>query len=351
MSDLSLRSLSSVLLLASLQYSAADAQERVATPSLQELTVQESPATSQEAEDEDKQGWMDSSHLFVTRQSDSMVRWLDGFFGTPRSDLESAQSFLRLKLDHEWDEEEDNDLGFRVRGKVVLPRISERVGLIFSDENGDASGQNDAIDQALSDSNPKNDVALQYTSFDEERSRLDFKLGFRSSLKLKLAARYRYEQPLPKQVLGRFVEELYFRDGEGFGTFTTIEFDRPLSGEKFVRWSSRFDWGEKTRGVEWTSFVSLSRKINDRSAIAYFVNFEGDTRPNELTRGYGLGATYRRNFLRKWLFFELEPAYVWRRNMLDPPEGVIYDDPVFSDRDGVARFTARLEILFGEDQL
>ncbi len=351
MSDLSLRCLSSVFLLASLQYSAADAQERVATPSLEDLTVQESPETSQEAEDEDKQGWMDSSHLFVTRQSDSMVRWLDGFFGTPRSDLESAQSFLRLKLDHEWDEEEDNDLGFRVRGKVVLPRISERVGLIFSDENGDASGQNDAIDQALSDSNPKNDVALQYTSFDEERSRLDFKLGFRSSLKLKLAARYRYEQPLPKQVLGRFVEELYFRDGEGFGTFTTIEFDRPLAGDKFVRWSSRFDWGEKTRGVEWTSFVSLSRKINDRSAIAYFVNFEGDTRPNELTRGYGLGATYRRNFLRKWLFFELEPAYVWRRNMLDPPEGVIYDDPVFSDRDGVARFTARLEILFGEDQL
>lgn len=306
-------------------------------------------ADSKETKKEsNKSGWMDSSHLFVTRQSDNLVQWFDGFFGIPRSDLESAQSFLRLRMDNEWDEEDGNSVGFRVRGKVRLPRVSERIGLIFSDERGDETGGGDSI-EALSEGGPSNDVALQYTGIDEDRSRLDFKLGFRSGLRVKLAARYRYELPLPKEMLARFSEELYFRDGEGFGTFTRLDFDKALDNEKLLRWSNRFEWGEETRGVEWGSTLSMARRINDKSALSYFMNVEGDTRPNELNRSYGMGVTYRRNFLRRWLFYELEPAYVWRRNFVEPELGM--GDPYFEERNGVARFTARLEILFGTDQL
>ncbi|MFK8020158.1 MAG: hypothetical protein AB8B86_10345 [Pseudomonadales bacterium] len=307
------------------------------------------PSSDSEAGDRNKAGWMDSSHRFVSKKSDGLVRWFDGFFGVPRSDLESAQSFLRVRMDNEWDEEDGNSVGFRVRGKVNLPRVSERIGLIFSDERGDETGAGGSVEQALSDNNPRNDVALQYTGIDKERSRLDFKLGFRSGLRVKLAARYRYELPLQNDTLARFSEELYFRDGDGFGTFTRFDLDKTLEQKKLLRWANRFEWGEKTRGVEWGSTLSLARRINDKSALSYFVNVEGDTRPNELNRSYGLGVTYRRNFLRRWLFFELEPAYVWRRNLEDPMPGVI--EPYFADREGVARFTARIEVLFGEDQL
>lgn len=293
--------------------------------------------------------WIDNSHLYVTEQSDNLVRWFDGFFGTPGEDLEIAASFLRVRFDHEWDEETDGHFGVRLRGKVNLPQIDKRLGLIFSDESGDTDGQGDTIEQALSDNNPKNDVALQYTSIDSKRSRLDFKLGFRSGLKVKLAARYRYKQELPFDVLGQFTEELYFRDGEGFGTFTRFDFNRSLEGEKLLRWSNRFNWGQETRGVEWGSTLSLARRINNVSGVSYFINIEGDTRPNYTNKGYGLGATYRRNFMRRWLFFEVEPAYVWRRNIQDPMPGVV--EPFYEDRDGVAQLTLRLEILFGKDQL
>ena len=292
--------------------------------------------------------WMDSSHHFLTKRSDKLVRWLDGFFGTPRSDLESAQSFLRLRLEHEWDQEDANSVGVRLRGKVLLPRINKRIGLIFSDERGDETGNGANVEQALSDNNPKNDIALQYTSIDKDRSRLDFKLGLRSSFKVKAAARYRYELPIMDNALLRFSEEFYYRGDDGFGSFSRFDVDKTVGNSSLFRWSNRFDYGQETRGVEWGSTISLARRINDESALSYFINVEGETNPGYVNKGYGLGVTYRKNFFRKWLFFELEPAYVWRRRLVESPNnGELY----YKSREDVARFTARLEILFGEDQL
>ena len=112
------------------QYESEERVERSSSDSV-------APESASEAADDTKAGWMDSSHRFVSKKSDGIVRWFDGFFGTPRTDLESAQSFLRVRMDNEWDEEDGNSVGFRVRGKVHLPRVSERIGLIFSDERGD----------------------------------------------------------------------------------------------------------------------------------------------------------------------------------------------------------------------
>ena len=41
---------------------------------------------------------------------------------------------------------------------------------------------------------------------------------------------------------------------------------------------------------------------------------------------------YRRTFFRPWLFYELEPAYAWKREEIE------------DNREGVAIFTARIEV-------
>lgn len=282
----------------------------------------------------DKKHWMDSSHQFVTTKSDQLASWLDGFFGVARTDLESPQSFLRLRLENKWDEIDGNSVKVRLRGKVKLPRISERVGLIFSDQEGDRNTSTSNIDQVLLDENSKNDIALQYTGFEKLRSRLDFKIGLRSNLRIKTAARYRQEIPFTDTLLGRFSEEVYFRDGEGFGTYTQFDLDKRLSGDRLLRWSGNGKFGQKTQGLEWASYLSLTKKLNEKEAISYFIGTEGETRPVYLTRGYGLGATYRRNIFRKWLFFEIEPAYRWSRQTVE------------DDRQNGAVLTGRLEVIF-----
>jgi hypothetical protein len=306
----------------------------------QTTATAEEPATENHEDcpkDCDKKHWMDSSHEFVTTRTDQLANWLDGFFGVARTDLESPQSFLRLRLENEWDEIDGNSVNVRLRGKVRLPRISERVGLIFSDQEGDEQNNTADVEQVLLDENSKNDIALQYTGFEKLRSRLDFKIGLRSNLKLKTAARYRHEIPFNNDLLGRFSEEFYFRDGEGFGTYTQFDLDKTLSNDRLLRWSNNLKYGEETFGAEWGTYLSLAKKLSDKDAISYFVGIDGHTRPSYLTKGYGLGVTYRRNFFRKWLFFEIEPAYAWRRLEVD------------DDREGGAILTGRLEIIFDKE--
>lgn len=303
-------------------------------------------------------GWMDTSHEFVTSKSDALAGWMDGFFGTQRADDEAARSFLRLRFQHDWDEEEGHDIKKpKLRGKVDLPRLDKRLGLIFSDAGDDTV--NEEVDNLLADEQPNNDVALQYTGVDKGRSRLDFKLSL-PSFKLKTGVRYRYKYPFSEKLSGRFTEELIFRDGKGFETTTRLELDDALSKDLLLRWSNRFRYGQRTAGIEWNSTIGLGQRIDEKQAISYFASVSGKTKPEFLseraaerlpgeprithekpewlTEAYGVGVLYRLNFFRRWLFVEIEPAVLWRRHYAQE-----------DNREPVGVITARLEILFDKE--
>jgi hypothetical protein len=263
---------------------------------------------------------------------------MDNFFGVRRSDLEAARSSLRLRGEVQWDEDDGTGTGFKVRGKLYLPRISERLSLIFADEDLNDDSETQELDNLARDSKDENSVALQYNLQDKVGSRLDFNLGVRSGLEPKASVRYRYERPLYQKYLTRFSEEIFVRAGEGFGTITRYDVDRAMSNNRLVRVANRVKWSEETEGVDWGVKLSLSRRLEADQAISYFTFANGETRPNELTTSYGLGMLYRMNFARPWLFAEFEPVYLWRRN---EPE---------DSRHGVMVWTVRLEIALEQDE-
>ena len=308
----------------------------------------------------ERAGWMDNSHDFVTTNADALAGWMDGFFGTQRNDEETARSYLRLRFQYEWDEEEGHDFGKpALRGKVRLPRLNKRVGLIFSDDGDEEATVSEDVDRLLDDENPNNDVALQYTGVDRDRSRLDFNVSL-PSFKFKSRIRYRYKYPFSESLSGRFTEELTFKDGDGYRASTKFELDNVLKENVLLRWSNRFRYGQETEGVEWNSSVGLSQRLDDNHAISYFVSINGKTKPEFisereakrlpddprttheqpgwLTEAYGVGMLYRVNFFRRWLFAEIQPAILWRRRFEQE-----------SNRESVGVITARLEIMFDKE--
>ncbi len=305
-------------------------------------------------------GWMDSSHQFVTTNADALAGWMDGFFGTQRNDEETARSFLRLRFEYEWDQEDGHDFKTpALRGKVRLPRLNKRLGLIFSDDGDEQSTVSDDVDKLLDDESPSNDVALQYTGVDRDRSRLDFNVSL-PSFKFKGRIRYRYKYPFSESLSGRFTEELTFKDGDGYRTSTKFELDKVLDENVLLRWSNRFRYGQRSEGIEWSSSVGLSQRFNDRNAMSYFVSVSGKTKPDFisereanrlpgsprtthekagwLTEAYGVGVLYRVNFFRRWLFAEIQPAILWRRRFEQE-----------DSRGSVGVITARLEIMFDKE--
>ena len=310
----------------------AVAESATTTPFPDKETVSTSAANQGSFNRSESSSWLDKSHAYASRSTDSLANWIDNFFGVPRADIESAYTSLRLSFDNEWEESVGNDTNVRLRGKVHLPRINERLSLIFTDDEGSDGDKVDTGISAVTGKKENTKVGLQYNIQDEKRSRLDFSVGMRSSFKGKANMRYRYELPWGELLTNRFTETLYFVDGEGFGVRSSYDLDRTIDENRLLRWANNLKFSEDTNGVQWSTRLLMGERLNEKSAISYFVWTGGETRPDYLTTSYGLGLRYRRTFFRPWLFYELEPGYAWKREEIE------------DNREGVAIFTARIEV-------
>lgn len=255
--------------------------------------------------------WVDDSYDFVTSRTDALAVWLDSFFGTVTSDMESADSVLRLRTEYEWNEEDGEDYKVRLRGKVDLPRLDERLSLVFSEEGEE---RQEVIPNSAGNDD---DVGLQFRVRERRRSRLWFTVGTNSSLDFKSSVRYRYIQPIGDDWRVQYTQRFHFREGDGFGTTTRGDLDYLISRDRIVRWTNQAEYGEETDGVEWGTRLSYQLRLSEKDALSYFGAIAGETDPENLTRSYALGVRYRRNFLRPWIFFEIEPSYAWRRESVE----------------------------------
>jgi len=271
--------------------------------------------------------WVDDSYEYVTSRTDALAVWLDSFFGTVTSDMESADSVLRLRTDFEWDEEDGEDYKVRLRGKVDLPRLDERLSLVFSEEDEE---REEVIPNSAGHDD---DVGLQYRVRERQSSRLWFTVGTNASLDFKSSLRYKYVEPIGDDWRVQFSERLYFKEGDGFGTITRGDLDYLISRDRIVRWTNQAEYGEETDGVEWGTRLSYQLRLSEKDALSYFGAIAGETDPEYLTQSYALGVRYRRNFLRPWIFLEIEPSYAWRRESVE------------ESRSSVWLLTLRLEFL------
>lgn len=276
--------------------------------------------------------WLDNSRSYVSASTDDLANWVDRFFGTPRTDIESAYSSLRLSVESEWEEGVGFSEKVRLRGNVHLPRVNERLSLVFTDESGDELSQDSDINQLAEDSSSSK-VGLEYNIREKRNSRLDFRVGIRSSGRGKARIRYKYQLPWGEKMLHRFTEHLYFVDGDGFGLSSRYELDRSLADDRLFRWSNTVNVAEEFDGVEWSSRWLVTRRLGNSRALTNFIWVNGETRPESLTKSYGVGMKYRENFYRDWLFYEVKPAYAWKR------------DSIEENREGTALITFGIEAL------
>jgi hypothetical protein len=278
-------------------------------------------------EDPGAQSWVDTSYEYVTARTDLLAQRLDSFFGEPHSDLESADSVLRLLGEVEQDQQDGSDGKIRLRGKVDLPQIDRRLSLVFFEEGEDRR------DVAPAGEHEDSDVGLQYRLSERERSRLYLSVGTNASLEFRSSLRYRYLYPIREDLLARFSERVYYKEDEGIGALTRLDLDYSLTDNRILRWTADVDYGEETDGAEWGTRLSYLIRLNDKEALSHFVAMSGQTDPEDYTSAYALGVRYRRNMFRPWVFFELEPSHEWRR------------DAPADDMDPAWVLTLRIELL------
>lgn len=253
-------------------------------------------------------GWLDATQANFSNRANSLANRIDRFFGSERSDLEAAYSSLRFGPEFRWTEAEGVETNLRLRGRLYLPRVNDRISLIFSEDKGEGSdyyAENEILNEPQSTR-----VNLEVNLGQTDKHRFDFRVGLRSNLKLRTSLRYRYENALSENMLHRLSETVYFIDGTGLGSFTQYQVDRALTDVSLIRWSNEFRAEEDLDGVEWSTSLNHVSSYDNKFAISYFVGMSGLSQNDYVSR-YQVGARFRRSIARPWLFLEFSPSFRW----------------------------------------
>jgi len=280
---------------------------------------------------------MDRSHEAISTGVESTVDWLDRFFVSEREEVETGESFLRVRQGLTWDDDDGWQNKTRLKLRAQLPRISKRLSIAFSDDDTlDALDQvNPTLEQELN--RDERNLSIQYRVRQTDNSRLDFRYHWRSSLEPMVSGRYRYDYGLDENLLARFTQVVYWATDDGLGEESVLDLDYLLDTERVLRWRNKVHYGEETDGVEWLSEVMLARHFTSRKAWSSFVGVAGETDPDAIIKRYYLGTRYRQNFYRDWLFYEVEPGLIWKKEARG------------ESRHFVTAITLRLEIMFGTE--
>ena len=84
-------------------------------------------------------GWLDQTQAMLPAEQIRSQEGSTAVFGVERSDLEAAYSSLRLGTELRYEEGEGFEPRVRLRGTLHLPRVNERLSLIFSEDKGEGA--------------------------------------------------------------------------------------------------------------------------------------------------------------------------------------------------------------------
>jgi hypothetical protein len=291
---------------------AAPAADAPVAPSSDNLAAATQPVS-------DNTTWADRYHTRVERDLFATVAWFDRFFGDERiADEALPESSLRWTNDFRWDETDRFQYRTRVRAWVRLPRLSRKWRLVVS---GETRGDPTAV-KPEDPGNPGLDVAspsrrgsteLVYDLFRTARTTVDFGAGVRVKIPPDAFVRTRLQHArrLGFDTLGRITVTPYWDARDGLGESNQIDFERRLAEPTMLRWSNSLGFTVRSHAWSWGSELSLLHRLSERSAVTFGAGATGPASPAVSVQNYRTYTRYRRNFLRSWLFYELEPDVNW----------------------------------------
>jgi hypothetical protein len=276
--------------------------------------------------------WLDTMHQSIASSVNSSALWFDGFFALDEFDnRKEAYGEARIRLGWEPRSRDVNEYNIRFKVRVKLPNLKNRADLVFSDYDDDrpnndiqASGNNDFVE--------KNRFSLALRWRSSPNSGLSHRIGIGRRLQAFAKSRYRNSHILSDRTTLRWETSAYLYSIDGLGADFSWQLDYNATEQSIYRWNNRFYFRDRTNDWLWQHSVQKLTQFNEKNALIAGIYIEGLSQPNYRLEEYLVSLRWRKNTLRKWLFYEIEPFVLWRR------------DEQFSASYGIA---LRLEGYFG----
>ncbi|BDX08567.1 hypothetical protein [Planctobacterium marinum] len=285
--------------------------------------------------EEEQQPWLDSLHDSVTGSVNSTAVWLDDFFADENFNIdELPNGGARISLGWEPRSRDIMEFETKIRVKFNLPNLENQVDIVFSDfdEDLERAPVKAAQNEVLSTQNRFN-LALKWTHPQSKDSVWSHRIGVGRKAQPYARTRYAARGEFSESQRYRWEISGYFYSQEGLGSHFGVQLEQDLADFSVMRLDNNFFFRDETNDWLWQHNLYAMQQLSDSSALITGIYLEGLSQPNYRIEEYLISSRWRKNALREWLYFELEPFILWRR------------DESFSASYGIA---LRVEGFFGD---
>ena len=285
------------------------------SPSSTLLNSQPVTAIQSPQDSVDDSAWFDVWQRSFTDSIDFTVRQFDGMFsqenGPHRNKQAKAEGRIQLSWEPRSRDLAETDLRFRIR--VSLPHLEDRVDLLLSDNEDET--QSDTLKAARNDSLGRRDnttIALRFRP--DQNSHYSYRIGAGRRDQLYVKSRYRDAMAFNAHWAMLYDAELYYYTRDRLGAELGAAIQHVSENNNVTRLNNRFYFRDDSNDWLWRHELQHLYPIDTHNALMYRLMVEGLDRPQYKVEEVYTGLRWRSNPLREWLYFDVEPFVLWRRD-------------------------------------
>ncbi|HAI72831.1 MAG TPA: hypothetical protein DCW74_10035 [Alteromonas australica] len=285
------------------------------SPSSTLLNSQPVTAIQSPQDSVDDSAWFDVWQRSFTDSIDFTVRQFDGMFsqenGPHRNKQAKAEGRIQLSWEPRSRDLAETDLRFRIR--VSLPHLEDRVDLLLSDNEDET--QSDTLKAARNDSLGRRDnttIALRFRP--DQNSHYSYRIGAGRRDQLYVKSRYRDAMAFNAHWAMLYDAELYYYTRDRLGAELGAAIQHVAENNNVTRLNNRFYFRDDSNDWLWRHELQHLYPIDTHNALMYRLMVEGLDRPQYKVEEFYTGLRWRSNPLREWLYFDVEPFVLWRRD-------------------------------------
>ena len=285
------------------------------SPSSTLLNSQPVTAIQSPQDSVDDSAWFDVWQRSFTDSIDFTVRQFDGMFSQENGPHRNKQAKAEGRIQLSW-EPRSRDLAetaLRFRIRVSLPHLEDRVDLLLSDNEDET--QSDTLKAARNDSLGRRDnttIALRFRP--DQNSHYSYRIGAGRRDQLYVKSRYRDAMAFNAHWAMLYDAELYYYTRDRLGAELGAAIQHVAENNNVTRLNNRFYFRDDSNDWLWRHELQHLYPIDTHNALMYRLMVEGLDRPQYKVEEVYTGLRWRSNPLREWLYFDVEPFVLWRRD-------------------------------------
>jgi len=274
----------------------------------------------------------------ISENINGAAQWIDSFFDDERFIAEDATTKLRVGQSVFLEHDESPENKTKLSLSIDIPKTKKRLRVFVASED-DTNKTPDTLFNRIENNDETSAAGVQYFAKTSKKQNLSLTAGIKlDSIEFFVGPRFRHTFEFDNWNL-RFTQRLRWLSSKGWEATTRFDYERLLSEKLFFRHTVDGRWRENDEGYRYEIRPSLIQQLHSKKAIEYQWNNLFKTRPNHRLDSSILLVRYRRNLMRKWLFYEINPQIALRNDEdFEPKAGITFQiEVVFGGKDFLKR--------------